>query len=74
MPVPIVAPTPNIASWKVPIERGRCSPTSPAACCPPCDRTGLRRSSSCLSPELAPGAPMELRSSAPPGWPRVGPL
>ena len=34
MPVPIVAPTPNMASWKVPIERGRCSPCSPAACCP----------------------------------------
>ena len=34
MPVPIVAPTPNIASWKVPIVRGRCSPMLPGGVLP----------------------------------------
>jgi hypothetical protein len=61
MPVPTVAPTPNIVSWNVPMDRGRCSPCSPAACWPPVDRTGLRRSSSARSP---PGALMAVILSA----------
>ena len=43
MPVPTVAPTPNIVSWKVPKLRSSSGPE----CGPFCSRIGLRRFS-CL--------------------------
>ena len=39
MPVPMVAPTPNIVSWKVPKLRSSSGPS----CGPFCSRIGLRR-------------------------------
>ena len=45
MPVPIVAPTPNIVSWNVPIVRSRRGPCGLAL-----SPTGLRRHSSPRNP------------------------
>ncbi|MGI3781112.1 MAG: hypothetical protein ACRYG2_10075 [Janthinobacterium lividum] len=71
MPVPIVAPTPNIVSWNVPIVRSSRGPCGSAL-----SPTGLRRHSSPRNPVLtvevlirlppevvAPGHPGSVRRS-----------
>src|SRR3954451_18168585 len=57
MPVPIVAPTPNIVSWNVPIVRSSWGPCGCAL-----SPTGLRRQSSPLSPGRTVEVLIRLRS------------
>src|SRR5690242_17780181 len=54
MPVPIVAPMPNVESWNSPIERASSPPSVSAPVSAAITLTGLRRVTCCRSEGIAP--------------------